>query len=589
MIKMKRILLKPRVIILIIALLFSLLAIHPAPFNEGVAINGVVKDSPAYYAGIQNPNPNLQPVQKEVIKQIIYNYNTYNIKNVDDYNNIIKTIIPGDSFIINTNKNTYSINLTYFDKENYDLELQLIEENITKNTIKNNTNNTNNNTTNNTNLTIIKEKLKQKYTYIYNNTQIGLYVSNAPKSNLRLGLDLAGGTRVLLKIDSNNTIPQELYDRTIDSIKERLNAFGLSEVIVRPSSDLLGNQYILVELSNINSQEVKDLLSKQGKFEAKIKNNIVFEGGKDITYVCRSATCSGIDPYRGCQEIQGGSICYFSFEIALSPEAAERQAKYTKNLTVIPQPGGEGYLSENLTLYLDGEKVDELRIGAGLKGSKVTNIRISGSGTGQTIQEAQQNALEQMKKLQTILETGKLPVKLKIVQVDNISPTLGAEFLKNALLVGLVALIAVILILTFVYKKAVLSIPIIITGLSEVFIILGIAALIKWNLDLVSIAGIIVAIGTGVDDQIVITDETLNKENKRRLTWKEKIKNAFFIILGAYFTTLVAMLPLMSAGAGLLKGFALTTIIGISIGVFITRPAFADILSTLIEKTEKKE
>ena len=194
-----------------------------------------------------------------------------------------------------------------------------------------------------------------------------------------------------------------------------------------------------------------------------------------------------------------------------------------------------------------------------------------------------------MKKLQTILETGKLPVKLKIVQIDNISPTLGAEFLKNALLVGLIALIAVILILTFAYKKAVLSIPIIITGLSEVFIILGIAALIRWNLDLVSIAGIIVAIGTGVDDQIVITDETLNKENtKRKLTWKEKIKNAFFIILGAYFTTLVAMLPLMSAGAGMLKGFALTTIIGISIGVFITRPAFADILSELV-KTKKEE
>ncbi len=578
MIKMKKILLKPRVIILIIALLFSLLAIHPAPLNEGVAINGVVKNSPAYYAGIQNPDPNLQPVQKEIIKQIIYNFNTYEIKNIDDYNNAIKTIQPGDSFIINTNKNTYSINLTYFDKEKYEEELQIIEENITKN----NTNNT-------INLTKIKKELKQKYTYVYDNTQIGLYVSNAPKSNLRLGLDLAGGTRVLLKIDSNNTISQELYDRTIDSIKERLNAFGLSEVIVRPSSDLLGNQYILVELSNINSQEVKDLLSKQGKFEAKIKNNVVFEGGKDITYVCRSATCSGIDPYRGCQETTQGAICYFSFEIALSPEAAERQAKYTQNLSIIPQPGGEGYLSENLTLYLDGEKVDELRIGAGLKGSKVTNIRISGSGTGLTIQEAQQNALEEMKKLQTILETGKLPVKLEIVQVDNISPTLGAEFLKNALLVGLVALIAVILILTFTYKKAVLSIPIIITGLSEVFIILGIASLIKWNLDLVSIAGIIVAIGTGVDDQIVITDETLNKENKRRLTWKEKIKNAFFIILGAYFTTVAAMLPLMSAGAGLLKGFALTTIIGISIGVFITRPAFADILSTLIEKTEKKE
>ncbi len=584
---MKKILLKTRVIILIIALLFALLAIHPAPFNKGVAINGVVKDSPAYYAGIQNPNPNIQPVQKEVIKEILYNFTTYKIENIDDYNNAISKIKKGDSFVLTTNKNTYGINLTYFDKEKYEEEYNSLLQKI--NETNNNENTTN--TTNNINDKINVTRLKQKYTRIFSPQEVGLYVSNAPKSNLRLGLDLAGGTRVLLKIDTNSTnktISKDLYDRTIDSIKQRLNAFGLSEVIVRPSSDLLGNKYILVELSNINSQEIKDLLSKQGKFEAKIDNYTVFEGGKDITYVCRSATCSGLDPYRGCQETAEGTICFFSFEIALSPEAAQRQAEYTKNLTVV-QSGSESFLNKNLTLYLDGEKVDELRIGAGLKGAAITNIRISGSGTGLTLKEAQQNALEQMKKLQTILETGKLPVKLKIVQIDNISPTLGAEFLKNAMLVGLIALIAVILILTFVYKKAVLSIPIIITGLSEVFIILGIAALIRWNLDLVSIAGIIVAIGTGVDDQIVITDETLNKENtKRKLTWKEKIKNAFFIILGAYFTTLVAMLPLMSAGAGMLKGFALTTIIGISIGVFITRPAFADILSELV-KTKKEE
>ncbi len=587
---MKKILLKTRVIILIIALLFSLIAIHPAPLNKGVAINGVVKDSPAYYAGIQNPDPSLQPVQKEVIKEILYNFTTYKIENIDDYNNAILKIKKGDSFVLTTNKNTYGINLTYFDKEKYEEEYNSLLQKINETINETNNNESTTNITNNINNKINVTQLKQKYTRIFSPQEIGLYVSNAPKSNLRLGLDLAGGTRVLLKIDTNstnNTISKELYDRTIDSIKQRLNAFGLSEVIVRPSSDLLGNQYILVELSNINSQEIKDLLSKQGKFEAKIKNNVVFEGGKDITYVCRSATCSGLDPFRGCQETAEGTICFFSFEISLSPEAAKRQAEYTKDLAVIPS-GSESFLSENLTLYLDGEKVDELRIGAGLKGAAVTNIRISGSGSGLTVQEAQQIALEEMKKLQTILETGKLPVKLKIVQIDNISPTLGAEFLKNALLVGLIALIAVIIILTFAYKKAVLSIPIIITGLSEVFIILGIAALIRWNLDLVSIAGIIVAIGTGVDDQIVITDETLNKENtKRKLTWKEKIKNAFFIILGAYFTTLVAMLPLMSAGAGMLKGFALTTIIGISIGVFITRPAFADILSELIK--EKKE
>ena len=61
------------------------------------------------------------------------------------------------------------------------------------------------------------------------------------------------------------------------------------------------------------------------------------------------------------------------------------------------------------------------------------------------------------------------------------------------------------------------------------------------------------------------------------------IKMAFFIIMGAYFTTVVAMLPLLFAGAGLLKGFALTTIAGVSIGVFITRPAYAAMVEKLLK------
>lgn len=117
---------------------------------------------------------------------------------------------------------------------------------------------------------------------------------------------------------------------------------------------------------------------------------------------------------------------------------------------------------------------------------------------------------------------------------------------------------------------------------SEIVITLGIAAIWKWNLDLPSIAGILAAIGTGVDDQIVILDETKHKEQSMNI--KQKIKMAFGIIFGAYFAGVVSLLPLWWAGAGLLKGFVFTTIVGITIGVLITRPAFADIVKMVEEK-----
>ena len=118
--------------------------------------------------------------------------------------------------------------------------------------------------------------------------------------------------------------------------------------------------------------------------------------------------------------------------------------------------------------------------------------------------------------------------------------------------------------------------------LSEVVLLLGFAALVGWNIDLAAIAGVIIAVGTGVDDQIIITDETLKKEASQYGGFAQRLKRAFFIIMAAYFTTAVAMLPLVFAGAGLLKGFALTTIAGITIGVFITRPAYGSIIEILL-------
>ena len=53
--------------------------------------------------------------------------------------------------------------------------------------------------------------------------------------------------------------------------------------------------------------------------------------------------------------------------------------------------------------------------------------------------------------------------------------------------------------------------------------------------------------------------------------------------MGAYFTALVSLLPIIWAGAGLFKGFAITTIIGITVGVFVTRPAFSEIVRRIEE------
>jgi len=521
--KAKRIFTNTRIIVTLIVILLAVVSIHPNPTKEGVAIRSVLQNSSAALAGIQNPKPTSSPMSREVITAV----NNIPIKSTVDYFEIVESLRENTTVNVETNTGNYNLRVE---------------------------------------------------------GDLGIIVYEAPQSNIRKGLDLQGGTRVLLQPEKK--LDSEDVSILIDNMKQRLNVYGLSDLIIREANDLppplgSGNQYVVVEIAGATRKEVSDLLAKQGKFEAKIGNETVYTGGKDIKTVCRSAECSGIDPNQGCGLNGDTWICGFRFSITLSKEAADNMARLTDSLEVVTREDNQQYLDQQLLLHLDDSQVDQLNIASDLKGRAVTDIQISGSGVGLTEQEAAVNALANMKQLQTLLITGSLPVKINIVKTDAISPVLGEEFIKNAILVGALSLLAVIVVIFIRYRKLKISLSMLATMFSEIIILLGVAALIGWNLDLAAIAGIIIAVGTGVDDQIVITDETLSGGSSRAYDWKKRLKRAMFIIMGAYLTTVFAMIPLIFAGAGLLKGFAITTIIGVSIGVFITRPAYAKLIEIL--------
>jgi len=401
-------------------------------------------------------------------------------------------------------------------------------------------------------------------------------VSELPNTNIKTGLDLSGGSRALVKAKDIDLSSSQVND-LLDVVSNRLNVYGIADVQISSVTDLSGNNFMLVEIAGATPSDLKDLISQQGKFEAKIGNQTVFIGGeKDITSVSRSGQEAFIE---SCNQIQGGYSCTFRFTIYLSEDAAKRHAEITKNLAVNATQQGR-YLNETLDLYLDDKLVDTLLIGEDLKGRITTQVSISGPGSGATEQEAFGDAESNMNKLQTILITGSLPYQLEIVKLDTVSPNLGREFTRNIIILGIIVFVIISAILFVKYRKIKITLSVIMTMFSEAFITLGIAALISWNLDAPSIAGIIAGMGTGVNDQIVIIDESVSN---RHISIKERIKRALFIILGAFFTIIAAMLPLFWAGAGMLKGFALTTIIGVTVGILITRPAFANIIRRMEE------
>jgi preprotein translocase subunit SecD len=536
--KAKKIFTNVRVILVLVAIVLALIALSPNPFRKGAAIRSVAYNTSAYNAGIKSAAPSTAPMSREVIVKV----NNDLIANSDDYYYALRKIETGMPVRITTTKATY---------------------------------------------TVLSPESKISDAAGIESVDLGIKVYDAPTSNIRKGLDLQGGTRTILQPEEAATAEQ--ISMTIDSMNQRLNQYGLSDVVVKQVSDLSGKKYILVEIAGAYEEEVRQLVAKQGKFEAKVGNKTVFMGGNDIINVCRTADCSGIDTTVGCQRSSsdGKWYCRFSFSISLSPAAAKRQYDAILNLSTIPSTDAtQVYLNETLDLYLDDQMMDSLQIGADLQKNLVTDVAISGSGQGNTKEEAMTTSLASMKRLQTVLITGSLPIKLNIVKTDAISPLLGAKFLKNTSVVFLVAILMVSLVLFMFYKKIKVAGMIMVTGLIEILLTVGFLTSIGWNMDMSAIAGLIAAIGSNVDDQIVMTDEQVQagktENEKKQISWKDRIKGAFYIIIGNYLTSVASVLPLLFAGAGLLKGFAITSIVGLTLGVLLTRPAYAQVLEILL-------
>ncbi|MFT4326572.1 MAG: hypothetical protein ACMXYK_03675 [Candidatus Woesearchaeota archaeon] len=560
--KMKKFLKNWRFILLVVLLVLSIVALAPNPVRTGAAIRSVDRDSAAFLAGIQPVSSTIRPMDRPVITAVSVNDDSFIVVNdAQDYFNAVQNLSINESVTIRTNKGTYFLTVLP--------EISRIELNQTEFITEEILNVTTNEFEN------VTREVQLYREEVIGVAPLGLTVYDAPTSNIRKGLDIQGGTRVLLEPETRITPDQ--FDSIASNLETRLNVFGLADVEVSVVQDFQFNpEFILIEIAGTTVDEIEELVSSQGLFQAKIGDDVVFEGERrDITFVGKGPTDTSVTCSRGA----GGFICNFQFAITLSPEAARRQASITSGLGISTED--PGFLSQPLDLFLDGVLVNSLQIASDLRGrSDITQISISGSGTGSTQNEAIENATRQMNQLQTVIETGSIPTRLNIVKVDTISPVLGANFLFNALLAGLAAIVAVGIVLFIRYRTLKIVIPMVLALIAEVILIIGSSVIINWTLDLAAIAGMIIAIGTGIDHLVVITDEVRKKEE---LSWQSHIKRAFAIVLGAYLTTMFAMAPLLVAGAGLLRGFAITTMLGLTFGVFITRPVYAKVIEELNE------
>jgi preprotein translocase subunit SecD len=386
-------------------------------------------------------------------------------------------------------------------------------------------------------------------------------------SNIKYGLDFEGGTWLKLKLISNQTISDETVELTKQIMENKINTYGLKDVPIKTVRDDQGNAYMLIDFAGLTYDQAMSIVGTPGRFEMRVQSN-----GTETEHILFGEDVEGVSPPTKQQDGMG----QYGVSFRLSKEGAEKFQKTVTKYDIIGDPE-----NHQVIMYLDNKEFHRAPLSPDLARDLYTNpinIMIASTGYGD-------EGYEQGRTIFVHMSSGSLPVNVQEVSSGQVPAEQGEMFKTVVIIAAILAQCAIGAIMYFRYKEPRIIVPMFLTSIFEIIILLGVASFIKWEIDLPSVAGIIAVIGTGIDQLIIITDEVITT-GKAPTTKKilQKMSQAFKIIVSSAATVVVAMIPLWYMGFGSLKGFAIITILGVFIGILITRPAYGRIISEIINK-----
>jgi len=420
-----------------------------------------------------------------------------------------------------------------------------------------------------------KQTLIMQYLSRALNTEVvPLFVGDGVEYEIRTAISLEELQTLMVPVGGNvlagsdgdvifrEGVRTETRDMTRDILSEKLNSLGLKDIPVRT----VGEEYILIDFAGTDLTTAKEIVEKPGKFEIRMQTT-----GNESVHVLYGDSIEKV----GIVTQMDGS---WNTPFTLDEEGAFALQKIAIETGAIADPN-----SHLLYMYLDDREV----YGAPLSYSAASALNEHPIYSWQASTGIDEDGKTQAEQLQIHLRAGALPVNVVLMGSGQVDAALGDQFKRQVAIAGLFALLAVAVVVFRRYRKKEILLPMVGTSLCEVIIILGFAGAVNWQIDLPAIAGIIAAIGTGIDHLVIITDEVLY-EGKLPSTkvYMERISKAFAIIFAAAATTTIAMSPLVVMGFGALRGFAITTIIGVLIGVLIARPVYGKVIKVVLDKAE---
>ena len=390
--------------------------------------------------------------------------------------------------------------------------------------------------------------------------------------DLRLGLDLRGGTQVLLEAvpAPGQTVDDDAMDSAKTIIDQRVNGLGVTEANVQRQ----GENRIIVELPGVSDpDQAINTVRSTGQLEFVEPGDAFLDTGMIVNTTNRpdgvqraqaGVAAGTVDPAmipypdRVFQTVMTGDV--LAGAIAVADEFGQPQISF--ETTAAGSDRFLAYTSANIgrpmAIVLDGVVLSAPTIQAGISDQGVI--------TGQFTQDEATSLAVQ-------LRYGALPVQLEVVNTRTIGASLGSDSIARSLRAGLVGLVAVFAFLLLMYGSA----GVIAAAALICFILFSLAVykVIPVTLSLPGVAGFFLSIGMAVDANILIFErmkEELRNGRSPALAIEAGFSRAWPAIIDSQLSTIISAAVLIwfgrTFGASLVLGFAVNLAIGVAISLF---------------------
>lgn len=358
------------------------------------------------------------------------------------------------------------------------------------------------------------------------------------KKPTSLGLDLVGGSRLMLEAQTSDSVPKitpEIMDSLQYAIENRVNAMGVGETIVQR----VGAKRLLIEIPNItDTNKAKEFIGQTAQLE--FKRPITNKNGEPDW---QSTGLTGKDLKKALVS-STPTTGEWVVSLEFNNEGAKKFSDLTKEL-----------VGKQMAIFFNGK----------LQSAPTVNEQIP-SGHAQISGDYEYATAKEMVDL---LNAGALPVGAEIIQEESVGPTLGADSINKSKIAGLIGISAVMIFMILYYR---------VMGLISCFALIiyaiinfAIFKIVPVTLTLTGIAGFILSIGMAIDANILIFERTKEELKMGRSLFtaiNSGFDRAFTSIFDSNVSTIMTCLILYYLGASMVKGFALTLIIGVCLSMF---------------------